>query len=88
MNLPLRITIEDVSSQCGLSPETILYYIDEEWINPIDRESLLLDEEDVARINLIKELKINFDVNDESIGIILHLIDRIQLLHLRLKRMQ
>ncbi len=88
MSVPYRISITEVSSLCGVSPETIHYYIDEEWITPADQDLLILDEEDIARIDLIEDLKENFDVNDESLSIILHLIDRINLLQLRLKKMQ
>lgn len=51
--------------------------IEREWIRPSDTEEKLLDQEDIARILLIKDLKEVFGVNDESIPIILHLIDQI-----------
>ena len=88
MSRPCRVSITEVANMCGVSPETIHYYIDEEWITPADQELLILDEEDIARIDLIEEMKENFDVNDESLAIILHLIDRINLLQYRLKKMQ
>jgi chaperone modulatory protein CbpM len=47
-----------------------------EWIIPIDIEKKILDSEDVARLLLIKDLKEDFGVNDESIPIILYLIDQ------------
>ncbi len=50
--------------------------IDREWIIPSNTEEKLLDQEDIARILLIKDLKEVFGVNDESIPIILHLIDQ------------
>jgi chaperone modulatory protein CbpM len=59
--------------------------IEREWIMPTDTEAPLLDQEDIARILLIKDLKEVFGVNDESIPIILHLIDQIHWLKSRLK---
>jgi chaperone modulatory protein CbpM len=58
--------------------------IEREWIIPSDTEETLLDQEDIARILLIKDLKEEFGVNDESIPIILHLIDQIHWLKSRL----
>jgi hypothetical protein len=51
--------------------------IEMEWIIPIDADKKLLDNEDVARILLIRDLKEDFGVNDESVPIILHLIDQL-----------
>ena len=58
--------------------------IEREWIIPSNTEEKLLDREDVSRILLIKDLKEDFGVNDESIPIILHLIDQIHWLKSRL----
>ncbi len=58
--------------------------IEREWIMPHDPEEALLDQEDIARVLLIKDLKEIFEVNDESIPVILHLIDQIHWLKSRL----
>ena len=58
--------------------------IEQEWIIPSDTEETRLDQEDIARILLIRDLKKEFGVNDESIPIILHLIDQIHWLKSRL----
>lgn len=51
--------------------------IEKGWIIPIDRQKKRLDREDIARMLLIKDLKEDFGVNDESIPIILHLLDQL-----------
>lgn len=51
--------------------------IEKEWIVPVDAEKKSLDMEDITRILLIRDLKEDFGVNDESIPIILHLIDQL-----------
>jgi hypothetical protein len=51
--------------------------IAKEWIIPIDAEKNVLDDEDIARLLLIKDLKEDFGVNDESVPIILYLIDQL-----------
>lgn len=75
--MKLRRRIEEVCVICGTSQEIILHFIEEEWLHPIDREHTIFDDEDVARIKLIVELKNEFGVNDEAIPIILHLIDQL-----------
>jgi chaperone modulatory protein CbpM len=51
--------------------------IEREWIIPVDLNKMLLDDEDIGRILLIKDLKEDFGVNDEGVPIILHLIDQL-----------
>ncbi|HAZ13841.1 MAG: hypothetical protein A2X86_14400 [Bdellovibrionales bacterium GWA2_49_15] len=83
MKLSIRKTIEDVSLAYHIPTEVIIFYIKHEWIYPIDRENLLLDEEDIARIHLINELREDFGVNDDAIPIILHLIDQLNYFRVR-----
>lgn len=80
------IPIEDAFQQCGVNKEIIIHYIEEDWIHPAEEETLGLDEEDLARIRLIKELKDEFGVNDEGLSIILHLIDQLNRLHLEISK--
>ena len=75
--MKLRRQLEEVCIICGTSKEIILHFIDENWLDPIDREHVIFDDEDVARIKLIVELKEEFGVNDEAVPIILHLIDQL-----------
>ncbi len=51
-----------------------------EWVKPPDVENTEnLDEEDLGRLQLIHELRDRLGVNDESIPIILHLVDQLHL---------
>jgi chaperone modulatory protein CbpM len=77
--------IEEASDLCGVPREIILWFIEEEWIHPIDIEAIYLDDEDVARIKLIWELHNEFEVNNEAMPIILNLIDQLNRIHLELK---
>jgi chaperone modulatory protein CbpM len=76
--------ITEIIELYQLSEIFIYECIEREWIIPSDTEETLLDQEDIARILLIKDLKEEFGANDESIPIILHLIDQIHWLKLRL----
>jgi chaperone modulatory protein CbpM len=85
MSLSLRRKLEEASELCRVPQEIIIHFIEERWISPVDVEHRMLDEEDVARVQLIWELKQEFGVNDEAVPLILHLIDQLNLMHLRLK---
>jgi chaperone modulatory protein CbpM len=85
MNIPLRKKVDETSKTIGVPVEVIIHFIEEEWVRPIDREHLMLDEEDEARIGLISMLKSEFEVNDESVPIILHLLDQLHYFHHRLR---
>ena len=76
--------ITEVKELYELNEEFICSCIDSEWITPHDCNERLLDKEDIGRIFLIKDLKEIFEVNDEAIPVILHLIDQIHWLKSRL----
>lgn len=86
MRTPITFLLSEAAYECGIDQEIILQFIDYEWIQPADTKNLILDEEDIARIKLISELRQNLGVNDDAIPIILHLIDQLNQLHLRLKK--
>jgi chaperone modulatory protein CbpM len=80
MKLAMRRKIEEVAQEWGINQEIILDFISEEWILPVDLDHQVLDEEDLARIQLIRELREDFGVNDEAMPIILHLVDQLNCL--------
>lgn len=77
MRLPLRKPLDEISETYGIPPNLIVHFIEEEWINPIDLELKMFDEEDVCRILLIQDLKERLGVNDEAVPVILHLVDQL-----------
>ena len=79
--------IDDAFDLCGVEKEIIIQFIEEECVHPADEEHDDLDEEDLARIRLIKELKDDFGVNDEGLSIILNLIDQLNRLHLEIGKL-
>lgn len=70
----------------GVSVNRIHEFIQREWIVLAEPETGELDEEDLARMNLIEELREEFGVNDESMSIILHLLDQVYHLQARLEK--
>ena len=47
------------------------------WLIPQHDPELAFSEVDLARAQLIRELKVDFGVNDEGISLILHLLDQV-----------
>ncbi len=80
------LNITEIIQSYELSEKFIVECIRSEWIIPCDCEKNLLDEEDIARLMLIRDLKRDFGVNDESVPIILHLLDQIHALQARVKQ--
>ena len=62
----------------SLEIETLDVWIKEEWLVPReDATGQEFSDADIARAHLIKDLKHDFGVNDEGIGVILNLIDQV-----------
>ena len=75
------ITEREFLERARLDSATLTIWIEEEWIVPgrTERE-LAFTEMDLARANLIRDLRDNMGVNDEGLGVILHLIDQMHAL--------
>lgn len=91
MNKKNLLPLKEAAQSCGVSTEIFIRYIAFEWIKPAQRSEEIedhhfLDEEDIARAQLILDLQNQFGVNDESIPIILNLIDQLNRLHLEAQK--
>jgi chaperone modulatory protein CbpM len=63
--------------RAGLDQETLQLWVEEEWLIPGRSEhGFTYTELDLARVNLIRDLRDNMGVNGEGLGIILHLLDQ------------
>jgi chaperone modulatory protein CbpM len=63
-------------TRAQLQPETLQAFITAGWLLP-HGERRELDELDLARAQLIRDLKGDFGVNDAGIPIVLHLLDQL-----------
>ena len=69
---------EEFIDRLHLDTPTLNAWIEAEWLLPLtSRERLLFSEADLARARLIRDLKVDFGVNDEGIAIVLHLLDQL-----------
>ena len=67
----------DFLARAHLDAATLEVWIRESWICPdCTRPERAYTEMDLARANLIHDLKHNMGVNDEGLDVILHLIDQ------------
>jgi len=81
-----KYKIQEICQIIGVEDEIILKLVHKEWIQPASPQDNEFDEEDLTRIRLILDLMNNFDVNEEAVPIILHLVDQIHHLHFELQR--
>ncbi|MDE2445971.1 MAG: hypothetical protein KGO94_07315 [Alphaproteobacteria bacterium] len=57
-----------------LDPQTLEVWVHEEWLLPQDGE---FTEADLSRVQLINDLQNVMGVNDEGVGVVLHLLDQL-----------
>ena len=61
-----------------LERETLEVWIQEEWLIPGQSAGeLTFSDADIARVQLIRDLKNDLGVNDEGVGVILSLVDQV-----------
>lgn len=85
MTLHFRFQLEEAAQKSGVAQDVILLFVSRAWIRPLDVAQQVFDEEDVARIQLIWDLQSQMGVNDESVPVIMHLVDQLNRMHLELK---
>ena len=71
------ITEREFLERARLDRQTLTVWIEEEWLIPRrSTHGFIYTETDLARANLIRDLKDNMGVNEEGLGVILHLLDQ------------
>jgi chaperone modulatory protein CbpM len=75
------ITEREFLERARLDRSTLMVWIEEEWLIPArTAHELAFTEMDLARANLIHDLRNDMGVNDEGLGVILHLLDQMHAL--------
>jgi chaperone modulatory protein CbpM len=70
----MKLSKEEFLSLAGMAHETLDAWVEAEWLIP---SSSSFSDIDVARARLIRELQVDFGVNEEGVGVILNLIDQL-----------
>jgi chaperone modulatory protein CbpM len=61
-----------------LEDKTLEAWVQEEWLIPAESAGeMSFSDADVARVQLIRDLKNDLGVNDEGVGVILNLVDQV-----------
>ena len=69
---------QEFISRSHLDAATLNVWIDEQWLIPLASGSApQFSDADLARVRLIRDLKLDLGVNDEGIAIVLHLLDQL-----------
>jgi chaperone modulatory protein CbpM len=70
-------TEQEFLERARLDRQTLTVWIEEEWVIPVRAaDELAFTDMDLARAQLIRDLKDNMGVNNEGLGVILHLLDQ------------
>ncbi len=74
----MKFSKSEFLSLSGMGHNTLNAWIEEEWIIPGGSSvEMTFSEIDIARAQLIRDLHADFGVNDEGVGVILHLVDQL-----------
>jgi len=85
----MKMTKQEFLISCDLSAPILEMYLEQQWVIPEQTSTgVTFCEMDVARVQLIQDLRVNIGANDEGIDIILHLIDQVHGLRYALAQLQ
>jgi chaperone modulatory protein CbpM len=74
-------TEQEFLERARLDRRTLSVWIEEEWVIPArSADELAFTDMDLARANLIHDLRDNMGVNHEGLGVVLHLLDQMHAL--------
>ena len=74
----MMISKQEFLVHAQLERETLEAWIKEEWLIPGESEGeVTFSDADIARAQLIRDLKNDLGVNDEGVGVILNLVDQV-----------
>lgn len=75
------ITEREFLERARLDRRTLSVWIEEEWLIPAGAgDERAFTDMDLARVNLIRDLKDKMGVNDEGLDVVLHLVDQMHAL--------
>jgi chaperone modulatory protein CbpM len=72
------ISKQEFLVRAQLERETLEAWIEEEWLIPGESaDEVTFSDADVARAQLIRDLKNDLGINDEGVGAVLNLVDQV-----------
>ena len=74
----MKLSKQEFLSLFGMGHNTLNAWVEEEWLIPSGSSvEPSFSEIDIARAQLIRDLQVDFGVNDEGVGVILNLVDQL-----------
>jgi chaperone modulatory protein CbpM len=74
----MMISKQEFLVRAQLQRETLEAWIEEEWLIPGESAGeVTFSDADVARAQLIRDLKNDLGINDEGVGVVLNLINQV-----------
>jgi chaperone modulatory protein CbpM len=74
----MRISKQEFLALSGLERDTLDAWLEQQWLLPSETSvEASFSDIDVARAQLIRDLKEDLGVNDEGVGVILNLVDQL-----------
>jgi len=71
------ITVEEFLIRTRLERHSLEAWVAAGWLMPPQTDpELMFSDVDLARVQLIRDLREDFGVNDEGVSVILHLVDQ------------
>ena len=72
----------------GLDRQELVHWVENRWVLPEPRgDTWLFREVDVARVELIREIRHEFAIDDEAVPVVLDLLDQVYGLRRQLRRL-
>ncbi len=69
---------EEFLTSSGVEVQMLDFWLEQQWLVPEQTSGgMNFSDMDVARARLIRDLKVDFGVNDEGVDVILHLMDQL-----------
>jgi chaperone modulatory protein CbpM len=76
------IDLEEFLRESGIEMARLERWVERTWIAPAQAApGIELSEADAARAIFIRDLQVDFGVNDEGVDVVLHLVDQLHGLH-------
>jgi len=74
----MMISKQEFLIRAQLERETLEAWIEEQWLIPGESaDEVTFSDADVARAQLIRDLKNDLGINDEGVGVVLNLVDQV-----------
>lgn len=72
------MTFDEALSSYAIAREELTAWIDQNWVRPVlTGEVWQFDDVDIARLELICELRRDLEVNEEAVPVVLSLLDQL-----------